>query len=54
MAGMMRIIGKEKEKIKYNRRGKSNHDNPHQYAGCHWEPLVEECQSSQARELRWE
>ena len=26
MAGMMRLIWKTKEKIKYNRRGKSNHD----------------------------
>jgi len=26
MAGMMRLIWKVKEKMKYNRKGKSNHD----------------------------
>jgi len=32
MDGMMRLIGKAKEEIKYNRRWKSNHDTPDMYA----------------------
>jgi len=42
MAGMMRLIGKAKEMIKYNRRGKSNHETSleHEHCACHQALLI--------------